>query len=515
MVPVRGTILWGGVVMTFLVQGSPPARAEDVATVLARMREAAGSKALKAAGDVLIRGKSNEFDSAGEYSLRFTAAGKFLHKVDGPLGETHGFNGTTCWMVDKCGVWRTVELFDRDLWQLWVGLQTGQWLANAAPDDVALAPEGTDPGPVVLDVRQGRLKAKLHVSRTTWLPEVLRRTGVTGDQTWTFAGYRDDLGWKLPGKVAMKLGAGITHTYEVVSVSLAPAAGAGVYDPAPARPADARFDPDVSPRLEVRRTRTGHVLVHPRIDGTDLGWLIFDTGAGSSTVLHRGAVARLKLTPVGAGPITSVFGSTRCRILRGTSLEIGPMSLAKPFLVEMDLGFVQQALGKEVVGIIGYDLLSRCVAEIALADDTIKVYDPQRYPAHGAPWQRLTFNQWLPLVPAAFEGGKGLFRIDVGAAGGAFGRVVFHAPAVEEMQLLKGRPVTITKVGTARVAVGKIGWFELAGHRFGHPEVVFALDRQGPLGDEYVQGNLGVEFLKPFRIVLDYGRERVAITRTE
>jgi predicted aspartyl protease len=91
----------------------------------------------------------------------------------------------------------------------------------------------------------------------------------------------------------------------------------------------------------VKRARTGHVLVHPTIDGVDVGWLIFDTGAGSSTVLHRGAAARLQLTPVGAGPITSIMGTARSRILRGTSLEIGPLTVAKPFLVEMDLGFVQ------------------------------------------------------------------------------------------------------------------------------------------------------------------------------
>jgi hypothetical protein len=31
------------------------------------------------------------------------------------------------------------------------------------------------------------------------------------------------------------------------------------------------------------------------------------------------------------------------------------------------------------------------------------------------------------------------------------------------------------------------------------------------LGDEYVEGNLGVTSLKPFRIVLDFPRERVAM----
>jgi hypothetical protein len=509
----RLVVSWGVVVMAILVQAPrPQARAEDVGTVLARMREAAGARAFqRLADEVVIRGKCEQFESAGEYTLRFTAAGKFRQVIDGPLGDTHGFDGTTCWQVNRGGVPRTLELFDRDVRQLWVGMQTGQWLAGVTPAGVALVPGEDDEDHVVLDVKQGRLKARLYVSRTTWLPHKLRRTGVGGDQTWTFTRYRDDLGWKVPGKIAVQVGAGITDTYEVRSVTRAPAE-AGAYDPVKDPPADARFNADASAVVELKRAPTGHVLVRAKVDGAGLGWFIFDTGAGA-TVLHRDAATRLDLTPVGASPVTSFLGSARGRIVRGKSLEIGPLTLARPFFVEMDLGFVRQAMGNEVVGIVGYDLLSRCVAELSLADDSLKIYDPQRYRPDSPPWQKLIFNRSLPLVPATFEGGKGLFRIDVGASGGPFANAVFHAPAVDELNLLKDRKVTITKLGPTRVALGKTGWFELAGHRFENPDVVFALDRQGPMGDEYVEGNLGVEFLKPFRIVLDYQQERVAFVR--
>jgi hypothetical protein len=504
----------GAALVVILVSAPLLARGEDLAAVLARMRAAAGTKVLaESSGDFLLRGKSMERESAGAYSLRFTAHGKFLAQTDSPLGATFGLDGTTCWMVDKTGTSRTVELHDRDIRQLWVGLQTGQWMANVAPGAVALAAAGSDKGPLALDIRQGRLKAKLHVNRTTWLPESLTTSGVGGEQTWTFTAYRDDLGWKLPGKLEVKLAGGITNTYAVQSVVRAPASAPDVFAPVKSLPKDVLFRPNVSPRLEVKRARTGHVLIHPRIDGMDLGWVIFDTGAGSSTLLHRDAVARLKLSPIGAAPVTSFLGSARSSIYRSKTLEIGPMTVTRPFLVEMDLGFIQMAMGDEVVGIIGYDLLSRCVAEVALADDSIKIYDPQRYHLEGGQWQHLTFNQWVPLVPASFEGGKGLFRLDVGASGGPFGNVVFHAPLVEELHLLKDRKTTATKIGPMRVALGKIGWFELSGHRFSDPDVVFALERQGPLGDEYVEGNLGVAFLRPFRIVLDYQQERLALIR--
>ena len=288
------------------------------------------------------------------------------------------------------------------------------------------------------------------------------------------------------------------------------AATSQTYEPITTRPNDSRFNPAVSSRLELKRAPTGHLLVHPRVDGSDLGWFIFDTGAGSSAVLDPSAVAGLKLKRLGSRSITSMMGSVRTTIMRGESLEIGPITLTKPFLVEMDLGFVRRVMGEEVVGVIGYDLLSRCVAELALADGSISIHDPEAYRLDSAPWQRLTLNQALPTVEATFEGNRqGRFRIDLGAAGPA-GTVVFHAPAVEEMQLLKDRRVTNAQAGPNRIALGKIAWFELAGHRFEDPTVLFALDRKGPMGDEYVEGNLGVDMLKPFRIVLDYPQQRMA-----
>jgi hypothetical protein len=365
----------------------------------------------------------------------------------------------------------------------------------------------------VLDVRQGRLQAKLHIDRMNWLPDRLEQKGIRGTETWTFADYRDSPAGKVPGKITRTLSGGETDTYEVRSVGRVPTE-ADVYSPRTTRPKDTRFRPNVPSRIEVRRARTGHVLVQPRIDGLDLGWLIFDTGAGASTILHTEAAAPLRHSPLGTAAVTTVFGPARSAILRGEALELGPLAVDRPFFLEMDLGFVRKGMGEEVAGIIGYDLLSRCVAEITLAEDVIELHDPVRYQLGEGAWQKLTLTTAVPLVPATFEGGRrGLFRIDVGASGAAFSNVVFHAPAVEDLQLLAERKVTVSRLGPHRVGTGTLAWFELAGHRFENPEAVFALDREGPLGDEYVEGNLGVEFLRPFRIVLDYAHERVAFVR--
>ena len=95
------------------------------------------------------------------------------------------------------------------------------------------------------------------------------------------------------------------------------------------------------------------------------------------------------------------------------------------------------------------------------------------------------------------------------------GNVVFHSPAVREHRLLKGRKVTRMPMGPNKLAMGKIAWFEFGGHRFESPAAVFATEDQGPFGDVYVEGNIGVDFLKPFRMVLDFPKSRVAFLPLE
>jgi hypothetical protein len=150
------------------------------------------------------------------------------------------------------------------------------------------------------------------------------------------------------------------------------------------------------------------------------------------------------------------------------------------------------------------------VVEIDLADSTMRLHDPARFELESGSWQPVRFQDNHPIVPARFAGGDGLFRLDVGAAGGPHGNVVFHRPAVEALNLLPA-DATEGQLGGATVAVGTIDWFELAGVRFDTPEVAFGQDESGIFADPHTTGNIGVGFLREFRIVFDYSRERVAL----
>ena len=212
---------------------------------------------------------------------------------------------------------------------------------------------------------------------------------------------------------------------------------------------------------------TGHILVRPKIDGQEIGWFIFDTCAGSNAI-DPTVAASLKLERLGSSIVTSVIGNEPSSIFRAKSLTLGPMTTERPLFVTMNMVNIQNRMGKDVVGVAGYDVLARCVAEIALDEESVKLYDPKSHALEPKSWKPLIFNQTAPVISATFEGNKkGLFRIDVGASGpGGVGNVVFHAPTVQEKRLLRGRKLGPVMLGSSNAASGTIAWFELAGHRF-------------------------------------------------
>jgi hypothetical protein len=487
----------------------------NVATVLAKVRSAIGVEGLeRQARGVLVEGEVISHEARGRFRLRFDHRGRFVDRIEGTLSETKGHDGSTAWAVDWSGMPLTLELFDREWTLLATWVRTGQWLGREAAVVVELDAGASDADVVALTVgpRGGRLRARLRIDRATWLPRSLTRPGAQGDLTWEFADFREVSGLKLPARTTLKQGEFRTHVYTMATAGPSPDDEADPYRPATSRPADAHFDKDAPARLVVKRAATGHVLVRPRVDGDDLGWFILDTGGGGPSVIGRDAAARSRWPVLGSMPLTSIFGTAPSAIRRAKSLQLGPLTIADPILLEMDLEPLSKAFGLPVAGIIGYDLFSRCVAVLELADDAIELHEVGDDRQGAGHWRDLVLHRRHPLVPATVEGRhQGLVTLDIGAAGGPAGGVVFFAPAVESLHLLDGRKVARGKAGRHAVGFGEIGQFELAGRRFDRPKAVFALDRSGPFADEYALGAVGVEMLKPFRVVLDYAHRRIAL----
>ncbi len=478
--------------------------------------QAAGGAGGAPVSALVFEGTSTVYGSAGSFRLVTEPDGRFLLVIEGPLPERLGFDGTTAWAVDWSGMPRTLGPGESRAERIGILAWTRPKIAAetlAAARAAQSAGEGT--------------------TRT------LTRTGLEGTEVWTYEGSIDAGGFSAPRRVHVTLGGEPSRTFEVARAARHDGGDASAYERPRARPGDVRFDPARPSRISIVRARSGHVLAKVSIDGATPAWFILDTGAGGAAVLDTSIGAALDGPALGTVPAIGVFGVMHMAAKRGRTLAIGPVVIERPFLLEQDLSFLAGIHDEPILGILGYDLFARVVAVIDLGEDAIDLFDPAAIEAGGArspaapeaapaaafaravggaprPWEPLTLDLRVPQVPGADEKGRrGQFRIDIGAAGPGFGNVAFHTPTVRAEKLLEGRSLRRAQLGADPIAFGTLEYFELGGCSFDDPTVLFAEAESGPLADAETAGNLGVDFLKPFRLVLDYSRERFAFARKE
>lgn len=410
------------------------------------------------------------------------------------------------------GVGTVLSLAGRESALTGTWIRTAYWLHPDAPLTLNLEPgdETDDVVRVGMVLKGGLLSWVIEINRKTWLPECATMHRMGSAVVVRFDDYVDYDGWKAPRKVSVRVRDKLTRESVTESIVEARSLAADFYATRLQPPKDTHFDPTVSPKLEVKRSLFGgRLLMHPLINGKDVGWFLFDTGGGGWTIA-RDAARKAGIEIVGQSSSTGAAGMAvtldTCRV---DSLQLGPATFSDQIMRAVDL--VES--DNEHVGLIGHGLLARCVVEYDAQGGALWIHDPQRYELECASWQDLVAGERVPTIEATFEGHTALFRVDTGASSS----IVFNSPYVERLGLLEDRATHPIEAlgGDGRLAVqsGKIDWIELGGLRFTSVDAEFATLRQGVLADSYTAGIIGNDLLKPFRLVLDYQHNRIAFVR--
>ena len=274
------------------------------------------------------------------------------------------------------------------------------------------------------------------------------------------------------------------------------------------------FDAALPADLEVVRAPTGHLLVRPTVNGQQPGWFIFDTGAGIC-VVSTPFVTKLDLASMGSISAVGVGGGENAGLFRASTLTLGRITLRDHPVMTTDLSFLEAHLGKEIVGVIGYGVLSQCVAEMDLVTPRVALFEPASYALARGEWTPMDIETRIPAVRARFEGREGLFSLDTGSNT----PLAFNAAAVREWSLLENREVTDGKKGGVGGFVpikrGIVDWVEFAGVRQEKVSTTFAVEDKGTDAETRRQGTIGADLLRPFSIVTDYAAKRIAFRPRE
>jgi hypothetical protein len=494
-----------------------PARVKTADEVMQCVREALSISASKIPeGGLQMLGKGTFAGMPAQTEVLFNRDGHFVQTISSRLQTSIGFDGKDAWAKDISGEQRIVELSDRRNTLMNGLLATGLWVDPGSGMKYTMSDDAWKDGVYSLNFTHGPsgFSGQLRVDGTSWLPLDCTVTIEGRKQTTAWSGTVEWQGMKFPKRSETRGSGEVAETFEIEMIRPAPTFVRNPYQAIASTPDDTAFDDRVPAELEVKRAKTGHLLVKPKVNGQDVGWFILDSGAGAN-VLANSAVKDLRLETFGELPAVGIGGAVKTSFCKPTSLSLGRATFQEPLCVGLELAFLDGPMGEHIGGIIGYGCLYRCIVEVDMDRGSVALFDPKNYDQSrvGDRWQRLYQSSRVSCVEAEFEGLRGIFKLDTGAGG----TVSIHAPTVEKHKLLENRETTEGMAGGVggriKVRDGKLKYFELAGERFENLDASFALESKGAFNSADTMGNIGGTLLKPFRIVFDYQNKRIAFVK--
>jgi hypothetical protein len=173
--------------------------------------------------------------------------------------------------------------------------------------------------------------------------------------------------------------------------------------------------------------------------------------------------------------------------------------------------------GLDVVGILGYDFLSRFITKIDYAHEKISFYHPDKFTYHGngkvfdSP---LDEEHMFGLSIVVDKTYSGKWRLDIGSTG-----LDFHYPYAKEHNLLDRKGINTIGAGAAgefKMQLSQFNTIEMDGFTIKNPLIgVPHQEGTGSFSQKSVIGNLGNSVLRHFVLYLDYENQRLILEKGE
>ncbi|HJY20751.1 MAG TPA: retropepsin-like aspartic protease [Chthoniobacterales bacterium] len=254
------------------------------------------------------------------------------------------------------------------------------------------------------------------------------------------------------------------------------------------------------------------ILLPVQVNGDGPFEFILDTGAGTS-LLSSDLAKKLKIKIISTKEGQSAGGKISVSLAKVDSLAVGQAKLDDVDVGIVDLTHIGNTIGTKIDGDIGYNFLKHFRITIDYHDCEIRLDEPRRIQRLGrsskaeVPMRLASLAKPLLLVDVHANGhGPFQFAIDTGTSTTAI------APELAQQLGLKSSPVGPLTTGGAQVNVtaGTLESFKVG--RAGVDDlVVVAADFFATLSQAVgakLDGIVGYNFLRNFRVVMDYPSEK-------
>ncbi|CAM4423472.1 Domain amino terminal to FKBP-type peptidyl-prolyl isomerase [Pedobacter westerhofensis] len=264
--------------------------------------------------------------------------------------------------------------------------------------------------------------------------------------------------------------------------------------------------------------RGKHLFVKAQTGTSDTLNFIFDTGATGamidSATAERAGISkesRLPASVAGSG------GSQSYIMALNQSIKVGNTEFKHINLTMVNFASLSSGLGTKLDGIIGYEVMNRYITKIDFDRKKISLYD-QNQPADTTGYTAIPFEfNKSVMIPR--------FPISITLANGETfnGKVMFDTG--NAFPLLISTPFSKfhnfdSKLGETSRTIGRgmnavtqdqvadIKSMSFNGFNFGPMSVRLTLNEKAEAKDGYL-GILGIEIIKRFNVIMDYGRKRI------
>ncbi len=256
-----------------------------------------------------------------------------------------------------------------------------------------------------------------------------------------------------------------------------------------------------------------HIYLSVNISGKERLWVL-DCGAGASVIDSSYAI-ELGLELEGPVKGMGASGTVDFYFVTIPSYTLGGIRFNEQKVVAMNVRHLfQRVLGLDVVGVLGYDFLSRFVTKIDYAHEKISFYHPEKFQYRGngkvvdSPLENNMFS--LPITVDGTYSGQWI--LDIGASGEDF-----HYPYARDHNLLDLKGIDVMAAGAAaefKVRVSEFRTMALDGFTVKNPLIgIPRAEGQGAFSRRSVVGNIGNTFLRHFVLYLDYKNQQVILEK--
>lgn len=497
-----------------------PAHASEIAPqaaqLIARSGRALGIESIRSVRTIRFDGTVSAIGLNGTATQYVDLRnGNFAETANlAPLVQSDGYDGRVTWNADGTNlVWNDgsdsglsseinqAYLSSYGLWRPNAGDAKVEWLGpkNAAGRSyiaLSITPVGS------------KLPFELWFDATTNLPVQVHSANSFTTFAQTMSDYRRVSGLNVPHKLHTESSDGNNSDATVTSVSFDPPGAEAALARPQTQPTDFSIAGGKTSTTIPMMLGENHVYLDVMLNGKGPYHFIFDTG-GSNVVdpavaKEIGAVGEGALHGSGVGTATEGFSFGKVATLQAGDAVLKDQLFA---IAPTRMGFGVSA-GREVDGLIGWEVLARFVTTFDYANNTVTLTLPSAaQPVAGGHVVPFVFYGTQPQIACTIDGIPSECTIDTGARDTLSFMTPFVA-AHPQIVPANATAVGVTGFGIGGPSMGKLGRISSVGIddlQLTNLVADYSTQSAGALTARFIAANLGGNLLRRFNVTFDYG----------